>query len=459
MSLRQKSVLRPPARARWRATRLHDHLDRWARERPDAEFAVQGDRRLTWAQARAASEAAARTLRSAGLQPGDRCAVLARNAIEYLLLYVAASRAGVVLVPLNPRSAPAEWDLVVADATAMLLVRGPGFDAVRLPAVPVLDLDELFGPGPAPAHPGTSELLRLYTGGTTGAPKGASLSQGAVTSAIEQIAAGPHGGRPGERALVVAPLSHAGVVWSALAPLAWGASLVIADGAEPAGLVRALDERRIGYAALVPALLAPMVDVPGAADRSYPALRLLHTGSAPVTARTLRRAAEVFGCAVVQGYGLTETAAAVSTMTPADTALALCTRPDLLGSVGRALRGTQIRVVDADGRQLPPGATGEVVVRGPQLMTGYAGRPEATRVALRRGWLHTGDVGHLDAEGYLHLTDRLTDMIVSGGINVYSAIVERALCAHPAVGEAAVIGIRTRGGARPCTPPSSCAHP
>src|SRR3954465_2467272 len=205
----------------------------------------------------------------------------------------------------------------------MLLVCGPGFDRVRLPAIPVVGLDALFAPGAAPLlrHPGTSELLRLYTGGTTGAPKGAALGQGAVTSAMALIAGGPHSGRPGERALVVAPLSHAGAVWSALAPLAWGASLVFADGTAPADLVRALHERRIGYAALVPAVLAPMADVPGAAARAYPALRLLPPGSAPVTPRTLRRASEVFGCAVVQGYGLTETAAAVSTMTPADTAL------------------------------------------------------------------------------------------------------------------------------------------
>ena len=258
---------------------------------------------------------------------------------------------------------------------------------------------------------------------------------------MAQIAAGPHEGRPGERSLVVAPLSHAGAMWSALAPMAWGASLVIAENPAPAALVAALDEQRIGYAALVPALLGPMVDVPGAADRAYPTLRLLHTGSAPATARTLRRAAGVFRCALVQGYGLTETAAAVSTMTPADTALALCARPELLGSVGRALRGTQIRVVDAESRPVPAGTDGEVVVRGPQLMTGYAGRPDATRAALRRGWLHTGDVGHLDPEGYLHLTDRLTDVIVSGGENVYSAVVEQALCAHPAVDEAAVVGV------------------
>jgi acyl-CoA synthetase (AMP-forming)/AMP-acid ligase II len=421
---------------------LHEYVDRWAAQRPDGEFAVEGERRATWAQARDTSAGAARALQRAGLAPGDRCAVLARNAIEYVLLYVAASRAGVVLVPLNPRSTVAEWDQVVADAASMLLVLGPGFDGVALPAMPVVGLDELCAScEPAPAHPGTTELLRLFTGGTTGRSKGASLSRHAVTSAMEQIAAGPHGGRPGERSLVVAPLSHAGVMWSALAPIVWGASLVIAENPAPAALVAALDEQRIGYAALVPALLGPMVDVPGAADRAYPALRLLHTGSAPATARTLRRAAAVFRCALVQGYGLTETAAAVSTMTPADTALALCARPELLGSVGRALRGTQIRVVDAEGRPVPAGTDGEVVVRGPQLMTGYAGRPDATRAALRRGWLHTGDVGHLDPEGYLHLTDRLTDVIISGGVNVYSAVVEQALCTHPAIDEAAVVGV------------------
>jgi len=128
-------------------------------------------------------------------------------------------------------------------------------------------------------------------------------------------------------------------------------------------------------------------------------------------------------------------------MTPADTALALCARPELLGSVGRALRDTRIRVVDADGRPVPIGTDGEVVVHGPQLMTGYAGRPDATPRTLRRGRLHTGDVGHLDAEGYLYLTDRLTDVINSGGVNVYSAVVEQALCTHPAVDEAAVVGV------------------
>src|SRR3954454_14163632 len=154
---------------------LHDHLDRWAARRHDAEFAVQGERRTTWAQARDASARAAGALRAPGLAPGDRCAVLAHNCVEYLLLCVAASRAGVVLVPLNARSAPAEWDLVVADAAPMLLVCGPGFDGVRLPAMPVVGLDELLAPGgavPLPGHPGTSRaappLHRRHDGRTQG---------------------------------------------------------------------------------------------------------------------------------------------------------------------------------------------------------------------------------------------------------------------------------------------------
>ena len=172
---------------------------------------------------------------------------------------------------------------------------------------------------------------------------------------MTQIAAGPHGGRPGERALVVAPLSHAGAVWSALAPLAWGAGLVIAESTAPADLVRALDELRIGYAALVPAVLAPMADVPGRRGPRLPGAAPAAHRLGPGEGADPAPGDRGVPLRVVQGYGLTETAAAVSTMTPADTALALCTRPDLLGSVGRALRGTRIRVVDAGGRPVPRG--------------------------------------------------------------------------------------------------------
>jgi acyl-CoA synthetase (AMP-forming)/AMP-acid ligase II len=144
---------------------------------------------------------------------------------------------------------------------------------------------------------------------------------------------------------------------------------------------------------------------------------------------------------VVVGYGMTEVSARTSAMTPADTARALTDTPHLLSSVGRALRGTSVRIVDAAGQPVPVGEIGEITVRGPQLMRGYWRRPEATTETLRAGWLHTGDAGRLDAEGYLYITDRTKDMIISGGLNVYPRMVEDVLHTHPGVAEAAVIGI------------------
>lgn len=196
------------------------------------------------------------------------------------------------------------------------------------------------------------DLYQLYTSGTTGAPKGAVLSHRAVTANLVQIAAGPHHGPPGERAMVVVPMCHAGVVWSAFAPLLWGACLVIESDFDPARLVRLLDEQRIGYAALVPAILQACL--PHAAGRTYPALRLIHTGSAPITPATLRATVEVFGCDIVQGYGLTETTAGLTTMTPADTRRGLVERSELLGSVGRC-SGPSCGSSTRTGRQFPPG--------------------------------------------------------------------------------------------------------
>jgi acyl-CoA synthetase (AMP-forming)/AMP-acid ligase II len=442
--------------------RLHDHLDRWARERPDAPFAVQEGRTLSWAQAAAVSRRMATALRGAGLRPGARCAVLSRNSVDHLLLYLAASRAGVVLVPLNPRCAPDEWRHVLTDAGAGMVVaarehlagmeelcdetptvrRVVGFGDVggldggraRRRPRPAQATGRAAGPDPHAA------AYQIYTSGTTGAAKGAVLGQPAVTANIVQIAGGAHGGRAGERALVVSPLCHAGVVWAAFAPMAWGATLVVEPDFDPDRLMRTLREQRIGYASLVPAVLARLITLPAA---RHPDLRLVHTGSSPITTETLRRAGDVLGCDVVHGYGLTEATAGVSTMTPADNRWASGPDgdPSVLGSVGRPLPGTRVRIVDDRGAALPAGSVGEVVVQGPQLMSGYWGRPEATAGVLRDGWLHTGDAGLLDVHGFLHLRDRIKDVIVSGGENVYPAMVERVLAWHPGVAEAAVIGI------------------
>jgi acyl-CoA synthetase (AMP-forming)/AMP-acid ligase II len=475
MTRRDDEVKKMPLRLR-----LHDFLDYWAHRQPQAEFAVQGERRLTYRQAQRETNRLANAFCAAGLAPGDRVAVLARNCLEYPLLYFAASRVGVVPVPLNYRAAPPEWRFVVNDSGAKLLLAGEPYlaqiDALRPDLAPVQHFLSLgaVGAGTAPAgwealhhwagpHSGAtprrdvdpqSDLYQLYTSGTTGEPKGALLTQQAVVANLLQIGHTAHRApRPGERTLVLGPMQHAGVVWTALAPLSWGASLYIQDEFEPEEVVRALSEERIGYAALVPAVLrACLAAVPDAGRRPYPALRLIHTGSAAVSEDTLVGARDTFGCHVVQGYGLTEGTAGLTAMEPADYEGQPPGPPGLPGpsgspvgtrmlAVGRPLLGTELRVVDEQDRPLSPGEAGEIVARGPQLMRGYWNRPRESAETLRGGWLHTGDVGVLDGEGFLTIRDRLKDVIVTGGSKVYPRMVEQVLREHPAVADVAVIGV------------------
>jgi fatty-acyl-CoA synthase len=276
-------------------------------------------------------------------------------------------------------------------------------------------------------------VLQLYTSATTGQPKGAILSHRAVCANIDQIGQAT-AISPGEISLVVAPLFHAAVVPTTLTPLARGGSIYLQAEFRPAEVVRALDDERIGFAVLVPAMLhACLADVPDLRNKRFEALRLIYYGSSPIAEPTLRAAIQAFhpGGGFMQSYGMTEATQAVTFLTPEDHVRGLQSRPDLLLSAGKAAPDTEIAI----------GEAGEVLVRGPQLTRGYWRQPEATASALREGWLHTGDVGSLDQDGYLTIRDRLKDMIVSGGENVYPRAIEEVLAQHPAVAEAAVIGV------------------
>jgi fatty-acyl-CoA synthase len=221
-----------------------------------------------------------------------------------------------------------------------------------------------------------------------------------------------------------------------------GGTLYIQEDFAPAEAVRALSEEQISVALLVPAMIQfCLVAVPDVAQRSYDALRLVIYGASPIAEQTLVRAVEVFGCDFLQGYGMTETTAAATYLMPMDHRRALAGDKRLLLSAGRAMLGTEIRIVGADDRVLPNGEIGEIAVRGPQLMRGYWNLPDASAEALRGGWMHTGDAGVLDDEGFLFVQDRTKDMIVSGGENVYPREVEDVLFQHPAVADAAVIGV------------------
>ncbi len=284
-------------------------------------------------------------------------------------------------------------------------------------------------------------MYQLYTSGTTGHPKGAVLTHGAVSAQLHQLQLVVQG-TPGERALIVAPLYHAAAAITAFSSVAGGGSLYIQEDFNPIEVVRALSEKRVTQATLVPAMIqACLVFVPDIAERDYSSLRRISYGASPIAEETLRRAVEVFKCEFAQGYGMTETTAVLSYLLPADHELALKEKPELLLSAGRPLVGTELRVVDEDDKPLPNGTIGEIIGRGPQLMRGYWNLPDESAEALRGGWMHTGDAGVMDEEGYIYIQDRVKDMIVSGGENIYPRVIEDVLFKHPAIADAAVIGV------------------
>jgi fatty-acyl-CoA synthase len=247
---------------------------------------------------------------------------------------------------------------------------------------------------------------------------------------------------PGERALVVAPLYHAAAGLFSFVGVQAGGTLYLQEDFDPPEVVRALSEERIAVALLIPVMIQfCLLAVPDAAERGYGDLRLIVYGASAIAEPTLRAAVETFGCDFIQAYGMTEATAAVTAFLAEDHARALRENPELLASAGRPILGTEVRVVDENDRPVPNGTIGEILVRGPQLMRGYWNLPDATRDAFRNGWMHTGDAGSLDDEGYLYIQDRVKDMIVSGGENVYPREIEEVLHRHEAVADAAAIGV------------------
>ncbi len=443
--------------------RLHDYLDYHAREHSDTHFAVLGDRHVTYGEAAIEVNRLANAFASAGLQVGDRAAILSKNSIEYALAFYGASKAGVVLVPLNYRLAAPEWVYIINDAQPRMLITSAAYvsivDGFRSELKTVERFVAIDAGGAegwddfrrwiadqAPSPPDRvitedDDVYQMYTSGTTGHPKGAVLTQGAVNSQFAQIAV-VYSGTPGDRQLIVAPLYHAAAAITALATVCLGGCLYIQEDFNPLEVVRALSEERISRATLVPAMIqACLVFVPDIGERRYDNLDRITYGASPIAEETLRRAIDAFKCEFMQAYGMTETTAVATYMLPSDHERALTDKPDLLLSAGRPLVGTDIRIVDENDDPLPNGTIGEIIVRGPQLMRGYWNMPDETAEALRGGWLHTGDAGVLDDEGYVYVQDRVKDMILSGGENIYPRVVEDVLFKHPAVGDAAVIGV------------------
>ncbi|TDC55620.1 long-chain-fatty-acid--CoA ligase [Actinomadura sp. KC345] len=445
--------------------RIAGALDHWSIETPDAVAASDGERQWTYAQLREQASTVAQVLLGSALRPGDRIALLDGNSLEWLAWYYGCSMAGVVPVPLNTRFAPAEWEFQLTHSGARLVLARAEFagrlDSIadRVPGLRTriaVDGDpgglwetfeeaaERTSGRPVPGGgdlPG-DELYQMYTSGTTGRPKGAVLTHRAVLANVRQFLDTGRL-RTGERALVMMPLFHAGAAVGALTYITAGMHIRVMPAFDAEHCVEILESERIHVTTMVPVMISGVLDaVPGLVRRDLTALHTLFYGASTIPEATLRRALDAFGCDFVQAYGMTECSSTVTLLLGDDHRRALRDNPGLLLSCGRPISAdTELRVVDAEGRDLPPGRVGEIVVRGPQLMAGYWRDPGATAKALEGGWMHTGDAGRFDDDGYLYVADRVKDMIVSGGENVYPREIEDVLSRMDAVAEAAVVGV------------------
>ena len=402
---------------------------------------IAAGRAWSFAELDADATRTARRLARLGVRAGDRVATLLHNGADAVLIAHAVLRLGATLVPLNVRLSDAEIAWQLADAAPRLLVTGASFaaaasvrDAGR--GVEVIDVDAMGGVGEADVemrlrHDPRHVLAIIYTSGTTGQPKGAMLTVAnfwwsAIGSALNL------GVRDDDRWLACLPLFHVGGLSIVFRSVIYGITAVLHEGFDPDPVNDAIESDGVTMISVVAVMLQRMLDARD--DRRYPAsLRCVLLGGGPAPRPLLERSVAL-GVPVVQTYGLTETASQVATLAPEDALRRL-------GSAGKPLYPNELRIVTDDGGEADVDVAGEIVVRGPVVMAGYAGRPDATAAAIVDGWLHTRDIGRVDAGGYLYVLDRRDDLIITGGENVYPAEVEAVLVAHPWVAEAGVVGL------------------
>jgi long-chain acyl-CoA synthetase len=452
-------------------------VEQHTRRRPDAEALVCGDRRLTYAQLNAWANQIANALAASGIRRGDHVALLCPNLPYFPAVYFGILKTGATVVPLNVLLKPREiaYHLRDSDAKAMFCFQGtaelPMAEAAKaaiavVPACkqlivlphPSIPLDPALEEGPEVvplarfigAHTVTFETVAtspddtaviLYTSGTTGQPKGAELTHlNMVVNGMcaAELCAWAHDDNGRHATAVTLPLFHATAQTAQmLAYLHLGGTLVLLPRFDPAALLATMTAERITHWIGVPTMYWTLlkhareqnIDVSTAAAT----LRLSVSGGAPMPVELMRDFEKAFGVRIVEGYGLSETSP-VATFNHVD-------RPSKPGTVGQPLFAVDIMIVDDKDEPVETGQPGEVVIRGHNVMKGYYKQPEATAEAMRNGWFHTGDIGVLDADGYLSIVDRKKDMILRGGFNVYPRELEEVMLKHPAVSLVAVVGV------------------
>jgi long-chain acyl-CoA synthetase len=431
-------------------------------ERAEHSALVLGDRRMSWGQLHERACRMANLLASAGVGAEDRVAFLDKNGIEHFEVFFGAAMLNAVCVDVNWRLAGPEIEYIVNDSAAKVLVVGPDFVPVLQAIAPGLTTVQTIlvigGPGTQfddyeaaitqqpSTDPGTPSgsgdiAFQLYSSGTTGRPKGVMLTNDNFFGLLP-VAKDIWEFDENTVNLVAMPLFHIGGGGWAIAGMYSGCTSVILRELDPAALIELFGREGVTHAFLVPAVLQFMLMVPGVEDADYSTLQVFAYGASPISEEVLARSVKMFKCKFWQAYGLTETTGTVSNLPPEDH------DPDgpnkhRLRSCGVAGPGVELRIVDTDTlTDLSAGEVGEIWVRSPQVMKGYWNMPEETAKAITPdGWFRTGDAGFLDEDGYLFIHDRVKDMIVSGGENVYPAEVENVLMAHPGIADVAVIGV------------------
>ena len=443
-------------------TNLADMVRAQAKVRGDTVVFEFEERKTSFSAFDQLTNRVANGLKALGLRPRERIAYLGKNSDIYFELLLGAMKANVVMAPVNWRLAAPEIAFIVADCKAPVLFVGPEFVAQvraiqsQLPELRTVIATEGGAPewqdytawrdaqsvdDPGVAITPQDIAIQLYTSGTTGKPKGAMLSHANLLNLVE---AG-EGEKPdwnkwteNDVSLVAMPVFHIGGSGWGLLGLYHGARGVIAREFDPTKVLDFIEQCGITKLFMVPAAMQFVVRQPRARSVDFSRLKYMLYGASPIPAALLKECIQVFGCGFVQVYGMTETTGSIVALAPEDHVEGL----ERMRSAGKALPGVELAILDANGRRLPPGEVGEIATRSGSNMVGYWNLPEATAKTLdREGWLRTGDAGYMDKDGYLYIHDRIKDMIISGGENIYPAEVESAICDHPDVAEVAVVGV------------------
>jgi long-chain acyl-CoA synthetase len=415
---------------------------------PDRAAVRLDDLVLTYEELDERSARVAGLLTARGVEPGDRVGLMLANVPQFPMLYYGVLRAGAVVVPMNPLLKAREVEYYLGDSGAELIfawesVAGEaakGAEAAGVGFVPVATeaFDRLLG-DQAPVTAMTScadddTAVILYTSGTTGRPKGAELTHANLARNAAVSATTLFHLEPEDVVMGCLPLFHSfGQTCGLNAAVSSGACLTLLPRFDPGMVLEVIQRDRVTVFEGVPTMYVGLLSHPRRADYDTSSLRACVSGGAALPVEVLRGFEEAFGCVILEGYGLSETSPVASFNHP--------DRERKAGSIGTPIKGVEMRVVDAFGQDVPAGEVGEIAIRGHNLMKGYWRREQATREAVPAGWFRTGDLGRRDEDGYFFIVDRKKDLIIRGGYNVYPREVEEVLYEHPAVVEAAVVGI------------------